>query len=199
MILYQEYLPQESIWLTPSFATPDDADVLDIPVLLHPSKDEDLDVMQKIIDAVNVKKPGSASSKNFPDMPHGWSGARADVSLTKQGHVRGLLTSSSKTPGARRPTPRRTAESSTFSAPTCKDAGDRMMRRSEGEEHRQIYAMQRCDGATSLQRHNSRMPERKAASDVLPVHLDRVLGLSETMLSEGCHLSIYTSQHVVSP
>ena len=58
----------------------EDGDKIDVPLLLQPSMDEDMEVMQGIVDRVNLRYPGMARLRRFGDCIHGWTSARADVS-----------------------------------------------------------------------------------------------------------------------
>jgi len=51
---------------------------LQVPVALYPSKDDQVDVAEKIYDATKVKPFGAASDfKAYTTMHHGWAGAHA--------------------------------------------------------------------------------------------------------------------------
>jgi len=62
----------------PAQLTVEDAQKLQVPVALYPSKDDPADVAQKIYDQTKAKAFGGASDlKVYSDMHHGWSGAHA--------------------------------------------------------------------------------------------------------------------------
>ncbi|RSH94412.1 hypothetical protein EHS25_004215 [Saitozyma podzolica] len=64
----------------PSFPANDDADKINVPLLLLPSQNEDMSVMKHIYAAVEKKNPGNNKLRQFADFPHGWMGARGNLS-----------------------------------------------------------------------------------------------------------------------
>ncbi|WRT65468.1 uncharacterized protein IL334_002411 [Kwoniella shivajii] len=68
------------IGTSPSFAAPEDAENINVPLLLLPSGGEDMEVMSAIIKSVDQKNPGKNFLKHYSDMPHGWMAARGDLS-----------------------------------------------------------------------------------------------------------------------
>ncbi|CUA72478.1 putative AIM2 family protein C30D10,14 [Schizosaccharomyces pombe 972h-] [Rhizoctonia solani] len=64
----------------PAFLDVKDAENLKVPIGLFPSKDEPLDEYEKIIKSISTKPFASKNAyKVYPDMPHGWAAARADL------------------------------------------------------------------------------------------------------------------------
>ncbi|GMK54697.1 hypothetical protein CspeluHIS016_0112830 [Cutaneotrichosporon spelunceum] len=64
----------------PSFADVEDTDKVNIPVCLLPSKDEDKVILETVFARFEKKNPGQNFFKWYPNEPHGWAGARGDLS-----------------------------------------------------------------------------------------------------------------------
>ncbi|GFZ50346.1 hypothetical protein JCM24511_08103 [Saitozyma sp. JCM 24511] len=64
----------------PSFPANDDADKINVPLLLLPSQNEDMSVMNHIYEAVEKTNPGNNRLRQFAQWHHGWMGARANLS-----------------------------------------------------------------------------------------------------------------------
>ncbi|BEI80220.1 hypothetical protein CcaverHIS002_0107490 [Cutaneotrichosporon cavernicola] len=64
----------------PSFIDLEDAEKVNVPVCLLPSKDEDKAVVDGVFAKLEQKNPGQNFLKWYPDEPHGWAAARGDLS-----------------------------------------------------------------------------------------------------------------------
>lgn len=57
-----------------------DAEELQVPLALYPSKDEPHDECEKVMKVISAKPFAAKSSfKDYPTMFHGWAAARADL------------------------------------------------------------------------------------------------------------------------
>ncbi|KAG9122574.1 hypothetical protein FRC07_000988 [Ceratobasidium sp. 392] len=69
-----------AVAIHPAMLDVKDAENLKVPLAIFPSKDEPLDVYEKIIDTISTKPFASKNVyKVYPDMYHGWAAARADL------------------------------------------------------------------------------------------------------------------------
>lgn len=63
----------------PSFLAATDGDLIDVPLCLLPSKDEDVKACEQVYDTVEKKNPGKNFIKFYPAEAHGWCAARGEV------------------------------------------------------------------------------------------------------------------------
>lgn len=64
----------------PSFIDLEDAEKVNIPTCLLPSKDEDKKTTDGVYEALEKKNPGKNFIKWYPTQPHGFAAARGDLS-----------------------------------------------------------------------------------------------------------------------
>lgn len=63
-----------------SFIDLEDAEKVNVPVCLLPSKDEDKKTVDAVYEALEKKNPGQNFIKWYNNDVHGWAAARADLS-----------------------------------------------------------------------------------------------------------------------
>jgi dienelactone hydrolase len=64
----------------PSFIDVEDADKVNVPVCLLPSKDEDKKTVNAVYEKLEQKNPGQNTIKWYDNDVHGWAAARGDLS-----------------------------------------------------------------------------------------------------------------------
>ncbi|ORY29567.1 Alpha/Beta hydrolase protein [Naematelia encephala] len=63
----------------PSFSAVEDAEKINVPLCLIPTKDEDMSIVNKIYENVEAKNPGKNFMKHFDTHQHGFMAARGSV------------------------------------------------------------------------------------------------------------------------